>query len=217
LAKITNILSTKGLHLDIDLASKYYMLSKDISETTKIINNDTAFFGYKNPVEWTNSDEEVLQLNEILLNHLENIHLKKPFLYPEPKIYHYPKISSIVLLSAKDFTIEMDEEIPLLIFDDDLLFDEIEKTETLLLESKSGNKYYGITKDFGDMEKSFNTESQLTDKEPGKVISHRKNIDNDYEILMKWKYLSYDESTWVKLEDYKMLTFFKEYLHEFII
>ena len=72
LAKITNILSTKGLHLDIDLASKYYMLSKDISETTKTINNDIEFFGYKNP----DSDEEVLKLNDILLDHLENIYLK---------------------------------------------------------------------------------------------------------------------------------------------
>ena len=217
MVKITNILSTKGIHLDIELASKYYMLSKDISETSKTINNECEFFGYKNVVEWTHSDKEVLKLNNILLNHLENINLNQPFLYPDPKLYHYPKISSINLLSLNDFNIEIDEEIPLLIFDDDILFDEIEKTQSLLLDSKSGYKYYGITKDYEDMEISFNIESQLTDKEPGKVISHRKVNDNEYEILMKWKYLSYYESTWVKLENYKKLNILKEYIHKFIM
>ena len=67
------------------------------------------------------------------------------------------------------------------------------------------------------MEISYNIEYQLTDKESGKVISHRKVNEDEYEILMKWKYLSYDESTWVKLEDYKKLNIVKEYIHEFII
>ena len=142
------------------------MLFKDISETTKTINNDCEFFGYKTPIEWTHKDEVILKLNEILNNHLENISLKNPFLYPDPKIYYYPKFSSIVLLSV-NFTFEMEDEIPLLIFDDDILFDEIEKTETLLLDSKSGNKYYGITKDYGD-QIYFELESKITDKEPGK-------------------------------------------------
>ena len=33
-------------------------------------------------------------------------------------------------------------------------------------------------------------------------------MDDDYiEILMKWKYLSYEESTWIKIEQYKDLLY----------
>jgi hypothetical protein len=217
LAKITNILLSKGVHLNVDLASKYYILSKDFSDTTKTITNESEFFGYKKtPVEWTNIDKEVLILKEILFNHLENISLQNPFLYPNPKRFHYPKFSTIGLLSVKNFTIEMEDEIQLLVFDEDILFDEIDKTQTLLLESKSGNKFYGITKDYGE-KITFESESKITDKVPGKVISHRKNIEGFYEILIKWKYLSYDESTWVKLEQYKQLIIVKEYIDDNIL
>ena len=38
--------------------------------------------------------------------------------------------------------------------------------------------------------------------------------DGSVEILMKWKYLSYEDSSWVNIEPYKTLLFVKEYFNK---
>ena len=80
---------------------------------------------------------------------------------------------------------------------------------------KIWNKFYGVDYDYPE-EQLFEVDDR-TEKVPGKIISHRKSEDDSLELLMKWKYLSYDESTWVKFEYYKNLLIVTEYLNKNII
>jgi len=216
LSKVTNIITSKGVHLDVNLSSKYYTLSKDVQNTIKEFNNDQGFFGYsKTPKKWSHSNIEVIELEKLMLKHINLIIDNQPFLYPDPKTYHYQKYPKINLLSISDFTIDIEDEIYLFSFDEDVIFEEIESAETLLLESKSGNKYFGVDFDYGDDNSiEFTVEPSSTDKIPGKVLSHRKMDDGSVEILMKWKYLSYEDSSWVNFEPYKTLLFVKEYFNK---
>jgi hypothetical protein len=118
-------------------------------------------------------------------------------------------------LSIRDFTIEIEQELELLKFDSDIIFDEMENAEDLLLNSRSGFNFYGIDIDYGDNEE-FHTEYKRSDKIPGKILSHRIMDDDSIEILMKWKYLSYEESTWIKIDQYKDLLIVRDYSNKFI-
>src|SRR5688572_23102976 len=84
----------------------------------------------------------------------------------------------------------------------DDIFDEMEKAESLLLSSTSGHDYFKVKVDEGE-KGIFMDEKGLTDKQPGKILNHREK-DGELELLMKW-YLSYDESTWIKKDQYKHL------------
>jgi len=90
----------------------------------------------------------------------------------------------------------------------------MEKAENLLLLSTSGHDFFKVKIDEGDQD-TFITEKDKTpgkikDKTPGKILNHREK-DGDLELLMKWKYLSYDESTWIKKEQYQHLYVVKMY------
>jgi hypothetical protein len=127
-------------------------------------------------------------------------------LYPQIKGYHYPKYSSIQLQSFDD--LEEDD----VIYNkynynnlEDELTEQFEKTITLLMESKSGHKNFQVEIDAAS-EEDFDTEPTITDKTPGKVLDHRYWLD-ELQILMKWKYLSYEDSLWVPYQHYKHMCF----------
>ena len=89
----------------------------------------------------------------------------------------------------------------------------MEHAENLLLNSKSGNQFYGVVIDWGH-KLVFETEDNFSDKVPGKILSHKYDKQGKIKLLLKWKYLSYDESTWVLLELYNDLLIVRDYLHE---
>jgi len=77
------------------------------------------------------------------------------------------------------------------------------------LESKSGHEFFKV--DILLPEKpTFQVENN-SDKIPGRIIDHRISNSNKIEILMKWKYLSLEESTWVKYKYFKHNYFVKSY------
>ena len=91
--------------------------------------------------------------------------------------------------------------------------EEIDKTEELLLTSKLGHSFFQV--EINEPEyPSFKRELGLTDKVPGKILNHRFGKNDVIELLMKWKYLSYEEATWVLYTDYKKITFVKLYYIE---
>jgi hypothetical protein len=193
------------------------MLSKNAEKTVTDFNQDNDFFGYnKTPKIWKHSDKEVIEIHQLLQNHLNLIIDKDSFLYPEPKTYHYPKFSTIKLLSIYDFNEKIEEELVLFKFNEDSIFEDMEHAENLLINSKSGNKFYGVILDWGD-KLLFDSENTFSDKVPGKILSHKYDKKGNIKLLMKWKYLSYDESTWVLLELYRDLLIVKDYLHENLI
>ena len=115
LSKITNIITTKNLHLDIDLSSKYYVLSKDNEQIRNVVTNENEFFGFKkNPKTWSETDSEVVNIHNLLVIQLNSIINQEAFLYPSPKTFHYPKFSTLRLLSINEFTLELDFELGLL-------------------------------------------------------------------------------------------------------
>ena len=76
---------------------------------------------------------------------------------------------------------DLEEEIYLFKFDEDIIFDEMEKAEFLLMESKSGNKYYGV--DIDEPEEPIFKVEERTDKVPGKIISHIMLEDKSIEFV----------------------------------
>ena len=47
------------------------MLSKNAEKTLKDFNQDNDFFGYnKTPIIWKHSDKEVIEIHQLLQNHL---------------------------------------------------------------------------------------------------------------------------------------------------
>ena len=56
----------------------------------------------------------------------------------------------------------------------------------------------------------------MTDKVPGKVLDFRINEEAKIELLMKWKYLSLEYSSWVLYEHYKDYYFVKTYYLKYI-
>jgi len=208
LSKITGLIHSKGIHLDVDLASKYYLLSKDATEKISEVEEGSKFFGYKKYTKiWKEEDEEVVSIIQLLKNLIKSIKNQDAFLYPPIQSYHYAKY-----LNVKKMTIHQDKDngIYLFSFNLDDITEEIEKAESLLLNSKSGHQYFQVDIDEGDIE-IYDEEKDTTDKVPGKIVNHRTVEDGQIELLMKWKYLSYDESTWIKYEQYKHLYVVKMY------
>src|SRR5687767_12396533 len=102
LSKITGLIHSKGIHLDVDLSSKYYLLTKEANEKKNHI-EDYNFFGYKKfPKKWKVEDEEVKTIKLIVKNLLRRIIQDENFLYPQIQSFHYPKISNINLLRLED-------------------------------------------------------------------------------------------------------------------
>ena len=203
-------------HSLLEIKGEWSLLSIDTELSLNSIDGENEFFGYKKtPLKYTTSDDSVIQIKNIIENHLDQIINDEPFFYPKPNSYHYPKFSDLKLLSINNFDMDLEEEIYLFKFDEDSIFDEMEKAEFLLMESKSGNKYYGV--DIDEPEEPIFEVEDRTDKVPGKIISHRMLEDKTIELLMKWKYLSIDESTWVKYDIYKDQLIVKEYLTKIII
>jgi len=130
---------------------------------------------------------------------IKSIKNQDDLLYPPIQSYHSPRYSNI-----KKMTIHQDRENGLYLFSFNLddIIEEMEKAESLLLNSKSGHQYFQVDIDEGNME-IFNQEKDATEKVPGKILNHRIIKEGEIELLMKWKYLSYDESTWIKYEQYK--------------
>lgn len=212
LAKITYLLQSKGLHLDPERASIYYSLINETNRISIEIEDNYGFFGYKKyKKKYNEKDEEVIQLNSILLEHLKNILKNQPCIYPKIKGYHYGKFSSIKLLTPEEF--DEDENISLYKLNEDDLVEEISRTEELLLTSKSGHTFFQVEFDRPEYP-LFKREPGLTDKVPGKILDHRIGKNDDIELLMKWKYLSYDEATWVLYIDYSNIIFVKLYYHK---
>ena len=92
------IITSKNIHLNINLSSEYYLLSKDTELSLNSIDGENEFFGYKKtPLKYTTSDDSVIQIKNIIENHLDQIIFDEPFLYPKPNSYHYPKFSDLKL------------------------------------------------------------------------------------------------------------------------
>ena len=86
LARVTDIILSKNVHLDHILSSKYYLLSKTASELTQDINEASGFFGYKKyPKTWTENSDEVNQLRDIVSAHISSISQNNYCVYP-PKM-----------------------------------------------------------------------------------------------------------------------------------
>ena len=69
----------------------------------------------------------MIQIKNIIENHLDQIIFDEPFFYPKPNSYHYPKFSDLKLLSINNFDMDLEEEIYLFKFDEDIIFDEWKK------------------------------------------------------------------------------------------
>ena len=209
LSKITGLIHSKGIHLDVDLSSKYYLLTKEATEKKNHI-EEYNFFGYKKyPKNWKVEDEEVQSIKLIVKNHLRKIFNDDYFLYPQIQSFHYPKISNIKLICLEDVLFEEENDFFNFSFNLDEIIEDMEKAENLLLLSTSGHDFFKVKVDEGDQD-TFITEKDIKDKTPGKILTHREK-DGDLELLMKWKYLSYDESTWIKKEQYQHLYVVKMY------
>jgi len=213
LAKITDIILTKKVHLSAELSSKYYFLSKMATEFKQDINVEAGFFGYKKySKNWNENSEEVIQLIDIIKEHIQNILNDVACFYPKIQSYHYPKYSKVEKDSIDDLS-DIDKE--RLVFNLEDLMEEIEKSETLLLKSKSGHEYYKI--DIPETEiPVYPIETNFSDKVPGKVLDYRYNKDEELEILMKWKYLSLEDSNWVLYQNYKQYYAVKAYYIKYI-
>ena len=171
LAKITYLLQSKGLHLDHEKASIYYSLMNETNRISKEMEENYGFFGYKKYTKKYNTDdEEVIQLNSLLTDHLKNILKNQPCIYPKIKGYHYSKFSNINLLSPEEFS--DDQHISKYKLNEDDLVEEIDKTEQLLLTSKSGHPFFEVFVEEPEYH-SFKNEKGLTDKVPGKILDHR--------------------------------------------
>ena len=102
-----------------------------------------GFFGYKKYTKkYSSVDEEVMEINSILKHHFKNISKNQPCIYPKIKGYHYSKFSTLNLLTPEEF-IE-DDHITLYKLNEDDLVEEIDKTEELLLTSKSGHPFFQV-------------------------------------------------------------------------
>ena len=161
---------------------------------------DINFFGYKKYAKkWNEEDEEVINIKNLLKILIINIQNDEVFLYPKIHSYHFPKYSNVdkLFLEPDLFSNDLFE----FSFNLDEICEEMENAERLLLDSKSGHEFFKVVVDEGDREQ-FIIEKEITDKIPGKILNHRTINTGEIELLMKWKYLSYEESTWIKKEDY---------------
>lgn len=195
LAKVTGTILKKGVHLDVEKSSKYYCLSKVVSDETHSFSNGYTFFGYKKHIkQWNYEDPIIITLTSLLNSHLHNIADNNMCIYPIIKAYNYPKFEMITL----EYINSEEEYTKTLKFSLDETINEIDRTESLLEDSRSGYNYFGVEIDDGGKE-FFSDDDDSRDKTIGKVLNHRIGKSGDLELLIKWKYLSYDESTWIDL------------------
>ena len=99
-------------------------------------------------------------------------------------------------------------------FNLDDIIEDMDKADRFLVLSTSGHDFFKVKVDEGEKD-TFITEKDLTDKIPAKILDHREK-DGDIELLMKWKYLSYDESTWIKKNQYQHLFVVKMYCLKYL-
>jgi len=207
LSKLSDLLLSKRVHFNSELSSKYYFFLRKASEFKNNINDGCEFFGYKKYTKkWSENDNEVITLSNIFSIFLDEILEDKQIFYPPIKGFKYSKFDQV----KKEYLEDFSDNLTLLYkFELDDLFDDVEKTEQLLLESKSGHEFFKV--DILLPEKpTFQVENN-SDKIPGRIIDHRISNSNKIEILMKWKYLSLEESTWVKYKYFKHNYFVKSY------
>jgi hypothetical protein len=213
LARVTEIILTKKVHMDIDLSTKYYVLSKEATDIINKMKYAFDFFGYKKSTQTFNENSlQVTKLLPILNDQLDKISNNLPCIYPKIKSYHYPKNSIISLEYIDDLS---DEDTVRYRFDQDELFNEIDKIESLLVYSNSGHQNFKVHIEEPDIP-IFAQELNMTDKVPGKVLDYRINDEEKIELLMKWKYLSLEDSSWVLYEHYKDYYFVKTYYLKYI-
>ena len=92
--------------------------------------------------------------------------------------------------------------------------DEIEKTDILLRNSKSGENFFGIEIDYGeDEEEYYPKDKDSWEKEIGKILKHKYEDDNLL-LLIKWKYLSLENSTCIYAQNYIENPIIRIYLNE---
>ena len=90
--------------------------------------------------------------------------------------------------------------------------DELEKTDILLRDSRSGEEYFGVEMNY-DEEERYPIDKDNWEKDIGKVLKHKYD-GNDLLLLIKWKYLSLESSTWVFGQNYKENHIIVMYLHK---
>ena len=143
--------------MDIDLSTKYYVLSKEASDIINKMKYEFDFFGYKKSTQTFNENSlPVTKLLPILNDQLDKISNNLPCIYPKIKSYHYPKYPIISLEYIDDLS---DEDTVLYRFDQDELFNEIYKIEPLLVYSNSVHQ---------NLKSILRNGIYLTDKVPGK-------------------------------------------------
>jgi hypothetical protein len=213
LARVTEIILTKKVHMDIDLSTKYYVLSKEASDIINKMKYAFDFFGYRKSTQTFNENSlPVTKLLPILNDHLDKISNNLPCIYPKIKSFHYPKNSIISHEYIDDLP---DDDTLRYSFDQDELFNEIDKIESLLVYSTSGHRNFKVQIEEPAIP-IFAQELYMTDKVPGKVLDYRINDETKIELLMKWKYLSLEDSSWVLYEHYKDYYFVKTYYLKYI-
>jgi len=164
------------------------------------------FFGYKKySKKWTVNDEDLKEFSTILSDHIDDIGNDLPVYYPSPSSFKYPKYSLVSKQNVEDFDYS---DITSFKFDLDDMFDEINSAENLLLNSQSGHELFKVEL---ALEIPRFKDDFSSDKIPGHILDHRYSKENELELLMKWKYFSQEESTWVKYENFKNYFFVKSY------
>jgi len=205
LSRVAGIIHSRSYHTDIKKASKSYLLSTLNTEIQESICQGLSFFGYSDsPRTFTDDDYEVKRCIEIFKTHINNIVGDKLCIYPERSRFTYAKYSEVTLSkpSTKNF-----KRLRVLLDD---IEEEANKVEVLLESSKAGSEYYG-REIMSDESSEYEVETTNWERTIGSVIKHRYAREN-LQLLIKWKYLSLEDSTWVEADKISNNIIIKTYL-----
>jgi len=207
LGKVSESIHQFGLHKDIQSATELYKLSKTNDLIFDNHQMNTDIHNYPNKKQGDN-EEEIVLVTQYFEELISDLVKDRTCIYPDIKTYSYPKRKTIRLLrlssvpESKRFRLSIDK-----------VMDELDKTDLLLRYSKSGEDYFGVTLDQEDelSEEKFRLDRDSWEKDVGKILKHKFENDRCY-LLIKWKYLALENSTWVKAKKYKENQIIRAYL-----
>ena len=206
LGKVSESIHIFGLHKDIDRSTDLYRLSKTNDMIFGNHEFNTSINKYKITEEKENDDFYLI--SKYFSELLSDITKNQKFIYPEIRAYSYPKRKTVKLLTLR----KGDKYISRFRLSIDRVMDELEKTDILLRDSRSGEEYFGVEMNY-DEEEHYPIDKDTWEKDIGKVLKHKYD-GNDLLLLIKWKYLSLESSTWVYAQNYKENHIIVMYLHK---